>query len=79
MMCLSFDIFLNLTDEWSELVKALIHFEFDDSAYAFQEKVHSFFKLVETSRTEIWDRTAPTSLNEIVSDRVWKDPSDFFN
>lgn len=70
MVYFLFYISFNLADEWAELVKILIYFEFDDSAHAFQEKVHCFFKLVEASRTEIWDRTAPTSLSEIVSDRI---------
>ncbi|XP_014468470.1 PREDICTED: elongator complex protein 1 [Dinoponera quadriceps] len=52
-------------DEWSELVEALVHFEFDDRAAELRDKMRGFFKLVEVSKAEIWDRSAPTSLSEM--------------
>lgn len=63
-------MYLSFADEWSELAKALIHFKFDDCAAELQDTVHRFFKLVEISKTEIWDKSALTSLGEMVSDRL---------
>ncbi|EFN87660.1 Elongator complex protein 1 [Harpegnathos saltator] len=52
-------------DEMSEHVKALVHFGLDDYAAELQDKMQQFFKLLETSKAEIWDRSAPTSLSEM--------------
>lgn len=60
------------TDEWHELVKALLHFEFIDFADTLQNKIISLFQLIKSSKSEIWNKSVPTSLAEIVSDHLKK-------
>ncbi|XP_072752046.1 putative elongator complex protein 1 [Anoplolepis gracilipes] len=52
-------------DEWFRLVQALIRFEFDECAEKLHIEVNNFFQLVENSKLEIWDKSAPTSLAEV--------------
>lgn len=52
-------------DEWHELVKALLHFEFIDFADTLQNKIISLFQLIKSSKSEIWNKSVPTSLAEI--------------
>ncbi|XP_029166752.1 putative elongator complex protein 1 isoform X2 [Nylanderia fulva] len=52
-------------DEWSRLVQTLIRFEFDECAEKLLSKINNFFKLVESSKSEIWNKSAPTSLTEL--------------
>ncbi|KAL6266875.1 hypothetical protein P5V15_003703 [Pogonomyrmex californicus] len=49
-------------DEWSELIKVLIYFKFDDEAEKIQVEMDKLLKLIESKKSEIWDRLAPTSL-----------------
>ncbi|XP_011692610.1 PREDICTED: putative elongator complex protein 1 isoform X1 [Wasmannia auropunctata] len=66
-------------DEWLELTQALVRFEFDISASEILEKQKRFFLLIESSKSEIWDRSAPTSLAEIVSNQYKKYFQRFLN
>lgn len=52
-------------DEWFRLVQALIRFEFDECAEKLYIEINNFFELVENSKSEIWDKSAPTSLAEV--------------
>lgn len=67
-----FVMYLSFADEWSELEKALVHFKFDERAEELKDKIDRFFELVERSKAEIWDESAPTSH---VSDCLPKDSS----
>jgi len=58
-------------------VQVLIRFEFDESAKKILDEEKEFFQLVENSKSEIWNRSAPTSLAEIVSNQYKKYSSDF--
>lgn len=44
-----------------------MRFEFDESAEKILVETKKFFQLVESNKSEIWDRSAPTSLTDIVS------------
>ncbi|KYQ49072.1 Elongator complex protein 1 [Trachymyrmex zeteki] len=46
-------------------LQVLIRFEFDESAVKILVEKKEFFELVENSKPEIWDRSAPTSLVDI--------------
>lgn len=59
--------YFSFTDEWFRLVQALIRFEFDECAEKLYIEINNFFELVENSKSEIWDKSAPTSLAEVVS------------
>lgn len=48
-------------------MQVLIRLEFDESAVKILAEEKEFFELVENSKSEIWDRSAPTSLADIVS------------
>ncbi|KMQ97926.1 elongator complex protein 1-like protein [Lasius niger] len=52
-------------DEWIRLVQTLIRFEFDECAEKLHIEINNFFQLVENSKSEIWDKSAPTSLAEV--------------
>lgn len=52
-------------DDWSQLIQALIHFEFDECAEKLQNKIYQFFQLIENNKAEIWNKSAPTSLAEM--------------
>ncbi|EGI70530.1 PREDICTED: putative elongator complex protein 1 isoform X1 [Acromyrmex echinatior] len=52
-------------DEWYQLMQVLIRFEFDESAVKILVEEKEFFELVENSKPEIWDKSAPTSLADI--------------
>ncbi|XP_077256116.1 elongator complex protein 1 isoform X1 [Temnothorax americanus] len=52
-------------DDWYQLVQVLIRFEFDESAEKIIVETREFFQLVESSKSEIWDRSAPTSSADI--------------
>lgn len=60
-------IYLSLVDEWHQLVQVLVRFTFDEYAEKLQIEISKFFQLVENSKSEIWNKSAPTSLTEIVS------------
>jgi len=55
----------------------LIRFEFDERAEKISVKAREFFHLVENSKSEIWNRSAPTSLTDIVSNGYQSYFSDF--
>ncbi|KYM98961.1 Elongator complex protein 1 [Cyphomyrmex costatus] len=52
-------------DEWYQLMQVLIRFKFDENAVKISVQEKEFFELVESSKSEIWDRSAPTSLADI--------------
>lgn len=61
------DVNFSFIDEWLRLVQTLIRFEFDEYAEKLHIEINNFFQLVESSKSEIWNKSAPTSLAELVS------------
>lgn len=55
----------------------LMRFEFDERAEKISVEAREFFHLVENSKSEIWNKSAPTSLTDIVSNRYQNYSSDF--
>ncbi|KAL0127474.1 hypothetical protein PUN28_005627 [Cardiocondyla obscurior] len=51
--------------EWCQLVHTLIRFEYDESAKKILNEEREFFQMVESSKAEIWNKLAPSSLSDI--------------
>lgn len=58
-------------------MQVLIRFEFDESAEKISVEANEFFQLIESSKFEIWDKSAPTSLANIVSNQYKTYSNDF--
>jgi len=53
-------------------VQVLIRFEFDECAQKILDGEKEFFQLVGNSTSEIWNRSAPINLAEIVVSNQYK-------
>jgi len=56
-------------DEWTQLLQMLMYFDLDEIAEKLQNEINSFICSIQESKSEIWNRYAPSSLDELkVSD-----------